>query len=338
MARWHDGLRARKAGRALLLGLLLPSGPLAILPSAVEAIDSKAGTGGGAFLKIGAGSPRAAALGKAFAALSEGSDAMLYNPAGLAVGTQREVAFTVTDWAQGVHANSLGYAHPVGRSVLGAHASYLSVSGFDVRDEQGLALAGTHVRVRDAVGTVSVAHSFLYEKLFLGLSVKEVYENNGGPKKSTVVEDLGAIVRPNPKIAVGAVFQNLSNDKKRVAQTHRLGLALSPSAFLNLMAELSKDSDNSSRAGLGVELVLPEEMLQVGRVALRAGFFETDGQGENRGDRLVKRLSLQRTSGVSFGLGLYSAELTGYGIGLDYALVPLGALGASHQIQVRLTF
>lgn len=303
-----------------------------------RAVDSKAGTGGGSFLKIGAGSPRASALGKAFSAVAEGSDAMLYNPAGLAASTQREVAFTVTDWAQGVTAQTVGYVHPAGRTVLGLNASYLSVSGFDVRDDQGIALAGAHVRVRDAFATVSVAHSFLYEKLFLGLSVKDVYENNGGSKRSTVVEDLGAIVRPTPLISVGASFLNLSNDKKRVAQTHRLGAALSPSSYLNLTAELSKDSDNASRAGFGAELVLPEEVLQVGRLALRVGFFETDSQGENRADRLVKRLSLQRTSGVSFGLGMYSSELTGYGIGLDYALVPLGALGASHQLQVRLRF
>jgi len=222
--------------------------------------------------------------------------------------------------------------------VLGVAGSYLSVAGFEVRDEEGVALPGSHVRVRDAVGTATVAHSFLYEKLFLGLSLKEVYENNAGPRRTTVVEDLGALVRPHPKVSVGASFQNLSNDKKRVATTQRLGAAFRPSAFLDLSAEISKDSDNATRVALGGEFILPEEVLEVGQLALRLGYRETDSQGENRRDSIVRRLSLQRTSGVGFGVGVYSSELTGYGMGIDYSLVPLGALGASHQVVVRLRF
>lgn len=317
---------------ALLVSIVV----LAARPA--RAISADAGTGGASFMKIGAGSPRAAAMGKAFAALAEGPDAMLYNPAGLAGSTQREVAFSVTDWVQDVRAQTVGYAHPLGRTVLGLNASYLSVTGFDVRDDQGIALPGSQVRVRDAFAGASVAHSFLYEKLFLGLSVKEVFENNAGPRRSTLVEDLGAVVRPTPMVSVGASFLNLSNDKKRVVQTQRLGVGLSPSAYLNLAADIVKDSDNSSRVALGAEFLLPEEVLQVGRLAVRVGYYQSDNEGENRSSSLVKRLSLQRTSGVSLGLGLYSTELTGYGVGLDYALVPVGALGLSHQMQVRLSF
>jgi len=289
-------------------------------------------------MKIGLGSARASAMGHAFTALASGPDSMLYNPAGLAGSTQRELSFGVTDWVQDVRAQSVGYVHPLGRTVLGLTANYLSVTGFDVRDDQGIAQAGSHVRVRDAAVGASVAHSFLYEKLFLGLSVKEVYENNGGPSRSTVVEDLGAVVRPNPMVAVGASFLNLSNDKTRVVQTQRLGVAFSPNSFLNLAVDLFKDSDNSSRLALGAEFMLPEELLQVGQMAFRVGYFEADPQGENRDGGLVKQLSLERTSGVTVGLGIYSTEMTGYGIGLDYALVPMGSLGASHQIQVQLRF
>lgn len=328
MRNFGPGCRVWGVVGGLLIGAALP----------VHAIDSKAGTGGAAFMKIQAGSPRASALGKAFSAIASGPDAMLYNPAGLAASTQKEVAFAVTDWVQGVRAQTVAYIHPAGRTVFGANVSYMTVSGFDVRDDQGVALSGSHVRVRDAFATASVAHSFLYEKLFLGLSIKEVLENNGGPKRSTVVEDLGAVVRPSQYFAVGASFLNLSNDKKRVVQTQRMGVAFSPSVFLNLTGEISKDSDNASRIGAGAEVVLPEEVLQVGSLALRVGFFETDAQGENRSDSLVKRLSLQRTSGVSLGLGLYSSELTGYGMGMDYALVPMGALGVSHQVMFRMRF
>ena len=329
MARWRDGMTAM---------MVIWSCHLAILPSSSYAIDANAGTGGASFMKLDIGGARAAGMGKAFTALASGPDALLYNPAGIAGSTQRELSFGVTDWVQGVGAQSLGYVHPLGRTVLGFNASYLSVSGFDVRDDNGIALPGAQVRVRDSFATAAIAHSFLYEKLFLGLSLKEVYENNAGPTNSTVVEDFGAVVRPNSVVSVGASFLNLSNDKSKVVQEQRLGVAISPSVYLNVAADIFKDSDNTSRLALGAEFILPEELLQVGQLALRVGYVETDDQGENRNDSIVSSLSLQRTQGVTMGVGLYSTELTGYGIGFDYAIIPAGALGVGHQMQLVVKF
>src|SRR5437870_4781354 len=85
--------------------------------SPARAIDAAAGTGGAQFLKIGQGSARAMALGGAYAALAEGSDAMTWNPAGLAQTQQREVAFSYLRYVQGLDSPVyLGYAQPMGRT------------------------------------------------------------------------------------------------------------------------------------------------------------------------------------------------------------------------------
>jgi hypothetical protein len=333
----RDGSAARPWARAALL-FALPLYHFAALPLPSWAINADAGTAGGSFLKIGAGSARAVSMGRAYVALAEGTDALLWNPAGIAVSSQRELSVGVTSWVQDVSAQTLGYIQPLGRTVLGVGATYLSVNGFDVRDDNGVPLNGDKSVVRDGAAYVSVAHSFLFEKLFLGLTLKEVYEDNGGPRQSTLVEDLGAILKPTSVLSFGAAIQNLSNDKTRVASTQRLGAAYKPSSFFDVSVELSKDSDNQSRVGAGAEFILPEEVLTVGQLAFRVGYYEADAQGENRDNSIVKSLSLQRTSGLSFGMGLFSTGLTGYGLGLDYSFVPMGALGVSNQIVFRILF
>ena len=41
---------------------------------------------------------------------------------------------------------------------------------------------------------------------------------------------------------------------------------------------------------------------------------------------------------ISFGFGIYSSELFGYGASIDYAVTPFGALGTSQQIAVSVQF
>ena len=83
---------------------------------------------------------------------------------------------------------------------------------------------------------------------------------------------------------------------------------------------------------------MPEELLQVGKVSLRAGYSPSDDLGKNRDDKTLDTLGMQEMAGWSFGLGLYSAQALGYGVGLDYTFVPSGALGKISQVAVRFQF
>lgn len=320
--------------RHLALAVLLAGA--AALPAA--GADSNAGTSGANFLKIGQGSARAMALGGAFVALAEGSDAMAWNPAGLAVTQQRELGFSYLRYVQDVDSPLyLGYAHPMGRTTWGANLSYLSVSGFDVRDAQGVPQPETQIGVRDAQMSVGIARSFWYEKLFLGSSLRVVHEDIAGTVKNTVVGDFGAIIKPNPTLSLGFAVQNFGSGSSNVARITRGGAGLRLGDFVTLGLELNKASDASARIGFGGEFQLPEEYLDVGQLSFRVGYRNGDSFGQSYDDTL-RSLRLDRASNLSFGFGMYTSQAFGYGVSLDYAFVPYGALGTVDQISIKMKF
>ncbi len=320
--------------RRLALAVLL-SGATAL---SAAAADSNAGTSGANFLKIGQGSARAMALGGAFVALAEGSDAMAWNPAGLAVTQQRELGFSYLRYVQDVDSPLyLGYAHPMGRTTWGANLSYLSVSGFDVRDAQGVPQPETQIGVRDAQMSVGIARSFWYEKLFLGSSLRVVHEDIAGTVRNTVVGDFGAIVKPNPTLSLGFAVQNFGSGASNVARITRGGAGVRLGDFVTLGLELNKASDASARIGFGGEFQLPEEYLDVGQLSFRIGYRNGDSFGQSFDDTL-RSLRVDRTSNLSFGFGMYTSQAFGYGVSLDYAFVPYGALGTVDQISIKMKF
>ena len=107
--------------------------------------------------------------------------------------------------------------------------------------------------------------------------------------------------------------------------------------FVTVGLELSQASDSGARIGLGGEFQLPEEYLDVGQLSFRLGYLNGDNMGQNFDDTL-KSLRLDRASGLSFGFGMYTSQAFGYGVSLDYAFVPYGALGTVDQISVKLKF
>ncbi|MDX6769630.1 MAG: PorV/PorQ family protein [Elusimicrobiota bacterium] len=316
----------------LLVGVLLG----AARPAA--AIDSAAGTGGANFLKLGQGSARAMALGRSYVALAEGSDSLTWNPAGLAVTQQREVSYSYLRYVQDVDSPVyLGYAHPMGRTTWGANFAYLSVDGFDVRDAQGVPLQSETVSVRNGFGTVALARSFWYEKLFLGAGLRVVHEDIAGSSKDSVVGDVGALIKPNSMLSLGFAMQNFGTNSANVARITRGGAALRLGDFFTTAVELNKASDSAARIGIGGEFQLPEEYLDIGQLTLRIGYQNSDNLGQNLDDT-AEALRLDRASGISFGFGMYTSQAFGYGVSLDYAFIPYGALGTVDQISLKLKF
>lgn len=322
--------RSRGAWGALAAALLLRAFP-------ARAIDPNAGTSAGTFLKLGTGNPRALALGRAYVALAEGVDALTWNPAGIATAEQRTIAYSKQSWFQDYGGNYFGYVQPVGRTVWGANFAYMSVTGFDARDENGIPLDGSNIIVRDSFATIAVARSFFLEKFNIGAAVRGVREDNAGTSYQNIVGDVGVLFKPNPRFSLGGALQNFFGNKASVVQTERVGAAFSPNSFFTFSGEVSKDSDNSARPGLGIEFTLPQEVLEVGSFSLRVGFFNQDNPGQSF-DESLKKLGLDHASGVSFGCGLYSSHILGYGLGLDYSFVPYGALGSANQISLKLSF
>ena len=278
------------------------------------------------------------ALGRAYVALAEGSDALTWNPAGLAVTQQREFGFSYLRYVQEVDSPLyLAYAHPMGRTTWGANISYISVDGFDVRDANGVPQQDSTVGVRDGFASVGLGRSFWYEKLFLGGALRVVHEDIAGAIKDTVVGDLGAILKPSPTLSLAFALQNFGSGAANVARIVRGGAGVRVGEFVTVGLELNKATDSGTRIGLGGEFQLPEEYLDVGQLSLRIGYQNRDSLGQSMDDTL-KSLRLDRASGLSFGFGMYTSQAFGYGVSLDYAFVPYGALGTVDQISVKLKF
>ena len=303
-----------------------------------RAIDAAAGTGGAAFLRIGQGSARAMGLGQAFVALAEGSDALTWNPAGLALTQQKEFAYSYMRYIQNIETPLyVAYAQPVGRTVWGGNLAYLGADNFDVRDVNGVPQAGSTVHVRDGFGSIGLGRSFLYEKLFLGAALRGVHEDNAGNIHDSIVGDVGAIVRPNSLLSLGCALQNFGTNIKNVASIARVGAGLRFNDFITMGFELSKAEDTGTHVGIGWEFQVPEEYLELGQLTFRVGWYNADNLGQSYGSAL-KSLHLDRANGLSFGFGLFTSQAFGYGLGVDYAFVPMGALGTSDQISLKVKF
>jgi hypothetical protein len=329
-------MRARLRSLAVFAALAAAAGAGA---SPARAIDSAAGTGGASFMKLGLGSTRALALGGAYVALAEGADALTWNPAGLALAQQREFVYSYYRYVQNIDSPFyMGYAHPVGRTVFGANFAYLSIDGFDVRDEFGHPLDSSGVRVQNGFATFSVARSFWYEKVFLGASVRAIHEDDAGTIYGALVGDFGTLLKPNQYVTFGFSSQNFGSGVSRVAQVSRFGAAARVFELLTLSGEVNKASDNSARASFGAEFILPEDFLQVGQIALRAGFHNSDDLGQVLQENRSFLYPLIGSPQWSFGLGLYTAQAFGYGIGFDYSLVSMGALGTADQLSLKVKF
>ncbi|MFI5347585.1 MAG: hypothetical protein ACHQ51_14515 [Elusimicrobiota bacterium] len=322
--------------RILVLVLCAAFAAAAARPAA--AMDSGAGTSGAQFLKLGQGSARSMALAGAYVALAEGSDAMTSNPAGLAATQQREFAFSYLRSVQGLDSPIyLGYAQPMGRTTWGGNFGYMSDTGFDVRDANGVPQQNANVNVRDGYGAIGLARSFWYEKLFLGAAVRDIHEDIAGSSHDTLAADFGAMLKPTNMLSLGFAIQNFGASATDVARVTRGGAALRLNDFVTVSGELSKASDAGAQLAVGGEFQLPEEYLDFGQLTMRVGYKNVDSYGQSFSNEL-KTLKVDQTSGLSFGFGVYTSQAFGYGLSLDYAFVPYGALGTVDQLSFKLKF
>jgi hypothetical protein len=250
----------------------------------------------------------------------------------------REAAFAYLSWFQGYSGQYLAYVHPVGQSVVGVNAAYYGITGFDARDASGIPQYGEDIKVRNGYATLTLAKSFFLERLLLGVSGKGVMEDNYTTEYRNLVFDGGLIFKPFRKLSLGWSGANYYGKNDQVVRAQRFGGAYSLNPFITVLLESKSYSDRRARTGAGVEFNLPEEVLQVGRVSMRAGYTDAYNYGKNYDDKTLDTLGLSETSGWTFGMGLYSAQAMGFGISLDYALVPYGALGKSNQIMFKVQF
>lgn len=310
-----------------------------IMPASAG-INENAGTSAAAFLKIGAGAPAATALGNAYVSIAEGPQALYWNPAGAASATTREVGFSYMSYLQGYKARTLTYLQPLGKTIIGVSLNYMDMDNFDFRDEWGHLMPEVGVPVQNFVGGVSIARGFINQKLQIGGTAKYIterlYNGSGYNHYDNVGFDVGAKLRIFNWLGLGGAMVNIG-DKEEMPNGLRLGGDLD-TRYFTISGEYMKYKDDNVRYGFGLAVHVPEDLLQVARFDLRVGYYTRENTGENTEDSWVKQVGLQETSRVSFGFGIYSSELFGYGASIDYSVTPFGALGTSQQLALSVQF
>lgn len=303
--------------------------------SAIGAVRAHAqgpGSAGAEVLQIGAGA-RAAALGGAYTAVADDSDAVFYNPAAVAWLPQ-SAGLAYQAYVEDVTVGSFSGALGGGRRIaFGAGLLYLDAGSIDevVPDpayggERGRE-TGERVGATEAAGRFAAAFAFADGQASAGAALGFVTSDLAGVGRSAAFADLGAQARIGDRLSLGASLRNLgtgmSSDEMgdaplpsqaRLGATYRrpIGTVYGAGAFADAVWGIEEET---AGLALGVEggLLPPDRSISA---VLRLG--ATLGEGEGHLGRL------------RFGGGVALR-----GIGLDYSVQVFEYLGTIHRVGLR---
>lgn len=279
------------------------------------------GTTGASFLKSGIGA-RELALGSAASVLTEGANAINWNPGRLAGLKEKSLSASYNmlfiDESQGF----LGYAAPLGEDMgsVGVGVNYLTVSNIEKRTGDTDSADSTFSNDNTAV-SFSYARAGVAPGLAVGGSLKYIQQKLDTHTDKAVALDLGSTYKINGDWTAAFVIQNLGSHIgpdplplifKGGAATRFFDGKLAIAADADWLAQ-----DQRLYGELGAEYSLNKYL------AFRAG-YQAGRSADKLGSGLV---------GLGTGLGLKFDHVT-----LDYAYVPFGDLGATHRMTLGYNF
>lgn len=156
-------------------------------------------------------SVRAEGMGDAYAALTEDSQALFYNPAGLAFVARPELGSMFAPQADEQRVWSLEYAHPVG-SALGVGAGFVGQDIGGIEGRQGEFDVPTQIDSKEGAFALAVGYAPAADWSF-GLGGKYLYQRFGGlpDSASGFGFDAGVRFSPDalPRLTFAASGENL---------------------------------------------------------------------------------------------------------------------------------
>ena len=264
---------------------------------------SDAGQTAADFLLIGVGA-RAAGMGGANSAVSDGVDAAYWNPAGLTSVEGGEVILGHFSWYQDIKMEHGSGAWQVSdKTTLAASISYLGYGTIDGRDVNGVSLG--EISAYDFCGGISVGYA-VSEDVSVGLTGKFITQKLDDLNGSSFAFDIGSKYQQE-KFSIAAVFTNLGPAMKfdgvseSLPSAGRLGVAVRPlRADLLTSLEFEKRFHGGSVVRQGFELGFSDQYF------IRTGYNFYPGQ-DNR----------SFGTGIAFGFGARFGRAQ-----LDYAYTP----------------
>lgn len=313
----------RAAAAALALALALPAG-------ASDFSRGAAGTAGSEFLLFDV-SARGMALGGAMTSLTDDASSLYWNPAGLIRVPRLSATFLHAPYVADIAYNAASVAKRVNEtSVLAGGVRYLDGGEVARTDVNGVSAGTFHPRSYVAeVGWGQTIYDLSDSEMevAMGVTGRAIRTELGLASADGFAGDLGVLTRlyaTGFSYDLGVAVQNVGSGQRfdRVRDTLptrlRFGGSLRPLKPLTLTADGIAPVNDAPHAALGVEYAV--ELDRNVRGAVRAGFNS------------LTYSSLGPASTLSFGFGMALREMS-----FDYALIPMGALGAATH-RVSLSF
>ncbi|MEW5701157.1 MAG: PorV/PorQ family protein [Candidatus Zixiibacteriota bacterium] len=315
-------LRRRLIGGAGVVAMCVS---LAVAPSSARAQD-KVGTTGAQFLEVGV-SPRADAVGGAFAAIADDASAIYYNPAGLVQLDHRQVMVSLIDYPADISYSFVGLAWPVAFGGVFGVAYY----GLDAGDmpvttpEYEMGAPGWTFTARDYAVSLSYGR-YLTDRFSVGGTVKIIDELFEEERSTGWAADVGTQYNTgfrNFKIVM--TLTNFGPDMKFITQPYPLPISFrfggaidvldNPQHHAVFALEGAHPADNREKYNTGFEYMFRN------LAALRIGHrFEHD------------------LGGVTFGGGVHFALGGKLAARLDYGYQDFGALDQIHRFSMTVDF
>jgi hypothetical protein len=310
-------MRNRVINRILIVWILLVA--LSALLGRVTFAASDAGRTAANFLQIGVGA-RAAAMGGAYSAASQGVYSVYWNPAGLANMSASEISLTHFAWYQDVKLNHGAAAFPLSdRWTVAVSATHLDYGTIDGYDNNGLSTG--QISSYDFAGAVSVGWA-ANDRLSVGVTGKYINQKLAELNATGFAADLGVIYRL-PRVSLAAVLANVGPQMKydllseHLPTSGRLSIAVTPfgeSFFTAFEIEKAQIGDVTLKQGF--------EYNYGGQYFLRAGY-----------NYYPNRDAMNFGSGPTFGAGIRFNRA-----GLDYAYTPKDSHTSDDLHRFSLTF
>jgi len=303
--------KTTKAIRGLIVAWGVSLAPLALWAAS--------GTEGASFLDIPVGAGPAA-LGSAYTALASDAYAPIWNPGGLGLIENNQLALQHVSYLENMKYEFASLVHPLGkRRALGASIQYLGSGD----------IAGTDINGNPAAGFSAsyAAYSLAYgqsfgNKLSLGVTGKIINAKISDVSATAYAFDLGSLFQLTKNLRLAGTLTNVGTKLTFIDQGDPLPLAF----HLGAAYALTKYDLTTSLEG-----VYPKN----GLASVRAGMEWSPNPflALRLGYRTDTLKGLSPIAGLTTGIGI---KVLGYEF--SYAFVPMGDLGNTQYISFLMKF
>ncbi|HRU38659.1 MAG TPA: PorV/PorQ family protein [Candidatus Goldiibacteriota bacterium] len=294
------------------------------IPSLISAASF--GTNTAEFLKIKP-QPGPAAMGEAYAAISDDSTAMVFNPSGLALLDRIDVSATRLLWFDGINMTHAAFAMPLEQDMgLGVDILWIDFGEFD-----STGIPGNEISVQNMTAGAGFGKSF-GDILSAGISVKFLYESYVNESSLGLSADAGLMLKlVSRNLTLGLTARNIGavfGAADSLPMEASAGLAYrvfsGKDTVFGVSVEASKilNTDNLF-FGAGIEGRLLDAL------ALRLGFRYNNAL-ENSS---MSFSDIQRMIMLSAGAGIKVGDFS-----VDYSFTPMADLGGIQRIGVSARF